>query len=252
MLLQLDNVYQLRHNGNPHDIRHPACDVMHGIKCTFRQAQTKDDVRKLGIVASNTTKVMVRSNLWQIFDDAYRSNNNPSALERIFDEHLKGKRGILSYNKRVIEMDSIVCTENENTTFPKRDSNGNEVQVSYKDHIRERFNVQVLYKELCVIKDRGGAAFLPQFINITATNEMQGNDVKDQNRSKTESESPQQTMQNIIEFVKKANQRSAKMSFVAFFFIRCLLIYHQQERDLRLRSNRHFVKPRCYQLFDLK
>merc|ERR1711971_847286 len=93
--------------------------------------------------------------------------------------------------------------ENERTEFPLSDG----TMISYAAYRRSKYGVSALYRERCVIKDRGGAAFLPQFINITATNEMLGNEGIDEIREQKAKMSPHQRMEDIRKFIKTANDR---------------------------------------------
>ena len=104
-------------------------------------------------------------------------------------------------------MDSIDCNENENSTFTRGDK-----KISYKDHIKERFKIDSPYKEKCVIKTKNEAAFLPQHLQITATNKMLGNRVKEILDYKQKIK-PQDRINRIEQFLKKLNIRSYNLSF---------------------------------------
>ena len=104
-------------------------------------------------------------------------------------------------------MESIHFDENENTKF-ERNCN----QISFKDYLKERYSQDCNFREFCVIKNKFGSAFLPQFLNISATNEMLGNDGIDQIRDELENMPPTQKMNSIQTFVDIANKRSAVLS----------------------------------------
>lgn len=146
------------------DLRKPQCQLMTGFENTFRRTD-----KGVGIVADITHKILVRPSLHEILDDAYQKGQN---LESFFDEHFRDKTAIVSYSKRFIKMVSIDVNEDEKTRFEKRDGE----KISYGRYVKERYGEVVQFNEKCVIKTASGAAFLPQFLNITADNDMIGND----------------------------------------------------------------------------
>lgn len=133
-------------------------------------------------------------------------------LEPFFNKHLRGRIAIISYSRRFIKMESIHLDEDERVRFKKRDGE----KISYGRWVKERYGMAVPLRERYgIIKDKGRAAFLPQFLNIGATNEMIGNDGNDFIRDYKENIQPQQRMDLIQKFVQTANNRlySLKKAF---------------------------------------
>ena len=157
-----DNRKILRSTGSGTNLKRPQCELVQGFDVTFKRTDGG-----MGIIANIANKTMVRPSLHEIFKDAHQRGQD---LESFFNQHLRNRTAIVSYSKRFITMDSIV-REDERTKF-ERDGE----KISYGRYVEERYGVKVLFKERRVIKVKNGAAFLPQFLNIAASNEMVGNE----------------------------------------------------------------------------
>ena len=160
---------------------------------------------------------MVNSTIFELLDFERRKNKGNEYLKQWFNKHLCNKLAICSYNKRFVEMECIDFNENENTKFEKMDKKNGQndqksYQISYKDHLKDRHGIDVKFNEFCVIKNKYGSAFLPQFLSISATNEMLGNDGIDQIRNELCSMSPTTRMESIAEFCETTNNRSVAIS----------------------------------------
>lgn len=185
----------LRSTGQGVDLNKPQCEMVQGFDVTFRRTD-----RGIGIVADIAHKIFVKPrfvtpftchcvnsyllaltlhciqsfvafdcfSLHQIFEALHQRQHD---LRAFFDEHFKDKIAIVSYSKQWIVMESIDLEENERNRFERRDG----TKISYGRYVTERYGQEVLFKEHCVIKTNSGAAFLPQFLNVTAKNEQIGN-----------------------------------------------------------------------------
>jgi len=114
------------------------------------------------------------------------------------------------YNKRCIKLFEFDFTQNENSTFKKRDGS----IVSYAQHVFTQYGVTCYKREKCVVK-MGKQVFLPQCIVLPASNEMIGDDRRDIILQMT-TPSIIERFQSINNFVNTLNNKctSLKQGFV--------------------------------------
>ena len=206
---ELDNIKSLKHDSfkyNESDIERPKCRLITGFNISFRKTS-----KGVGIICDNKLKPMVNSTIYQLLQFEKNKNKGNEYLKEWFKKYLFNKLAICSYNKRFVEMKSIDFNENENTKFERTD-NKTSHQISYKDYLEKQYQINVNFKEFCVIKDKYGSAFLPQFLSISATNDMLGNDGIDQIRNELDQMSPTERMEAIAVFCETANKRSINIS----------------------------------------
>ncbi|ETO10134.1 hypothetical protein RFI_27243, partial [Reticulomyxa filosa] len=79
------------------------------------------------------------------------------------EHELLQRHFLLSYQKRNVQLHAIDWNQNENSVFELQ--NGS--KISYKEYLLKAYGTKSLQQEMCVVKDQGGAVFLPQHIRLT-------------------------------------------------------------------------------------
>jgi len=157
------------------------CTILHGFDCrmTLSTAETgKRGKRKKGATAEDAqpqpkqgvfkcdlaNKQISTKTVHQIVADIRDDCGADKArFQAELDKQLKGKFFIMSYNSNSQRIESIELGENEHSTFQNRLG----ATVSYGNYLTSTYGVAVKCKEICVLKDRRGSAFLPQFAYLT-------------------------------------------------------------------------------------
>ncbi|ETO09321.1 hypothetical protein RFI_28066, partial [Reticulomyxa filosa] len=114
--------------------------------------------------------------LGELIESMARNFRDDSLIQEV--ERFKGKSAFLLYNFRNIHCFNFDFNENETTTFERRkkgirsQTEKPEVEkISYKDYLKEAWNVSSPLQERCVVK-MGRQAFLPQHIVLPVANEV--------------------------------------------------------------------------------
>ena len=101
-----------------------------------------------------------------IYDILSRFGNNyndPQFHEEV-RKQLEGKFFIMRYSNQSIKIAQVDFGEDENGTFEMGE---HKVVISYKDYVRQQYSITAKDKEICVLRDFRGNAYLPQFAYLT-------------------------------------------------------------------------------------
>lgn len=153
------------------------CTILHGFDCRMTLSngdandtkqgkdsslgELKQGVFKCDLANKQISTKTVHQIVADIRDDCGGSKS--ARFQAELDKQLKGKFFIMSYNSNSQRIESIDLSENEHSTFTNRHG----ARVSYGNYLTTTYGVAVKRKEQCVLKDRRGSAFLPQFAYLT-------------------------------------------------------------------------------------
>jgi len=155
------------------------CTILHGFDCRMtlsngseskKRKGKKDnksgDALKQGVFKCDlANKQISTKTVHQIIADIRDDcgGTKSARFQAELERQLKGKFFIMSYNSNSQRIESIDLSENEHSTFTNRLG----ARVSYGAYLTTTYGVAVKRKEICVLKDRRGSAFLPQFAYLT-------------------------------------------------------------------------------------
>ncbi|ETO33529.1 Argonaute-2b [Reticulomyxa filosa] len=116
------------------------------------------------------------------------------------ERELINRHFLLSYQKRNLQLHSLDWSQSEHSSFELQ-SGG---KISYKDYLQKTYGIKSPKQEMCVVKDKGGAVFLPQHIRLTITSKQ--SDAVYENVLEYVNPSTKERLSRIEDFVQQISQ----------------------------------------------
>merc|ERR1712228_189221 len=141
--------------------------VLSGYECSMRINTLKngqnEGVFKADIASKLVSQMNVNSAIYRICED-FGGNFSDPAFQSEARRQLEGKYFIMRYSNQSIKIHNLDFTQDENGTF---EMGQEKVSISYKDYIFKQYGLKADAKEMCMLTDQRGSAFLPQFAYLT-------------------------------------------------------------------------------------
>jgi len=142
--------------------------VLNGFVASIHITPSTKDKDKVGVFKADLSNKLVSTTnvneiVFRILAN-YQNNPRDPAFRSDVNAQLKGKFFIMRYNNQSIRIETIDFDENENATF---ECGAEKLKISYKKYVENKYGMKCGKKEVCVLKDRRGSAFLPQLAYLT-------------------------------------------------------------------------------------
>ena len=154
------------------------CTILHGFDCrmTLNNEKGGEHDKKGVFKADLANKQISTKTVHDIIADIGMDREFGSdAFKKEVSRQLVGKFFIMNYNSVSQKIESIDFAENEHSTFENRMG----AKVSYGQYLKVQYGISVRKKEVCVLKDRCGSAFLPQYAYLTLRSDEIEQDLRD-------------------------------------------------------------------------
>jgi len=154
------------------------CTILHGFDCrmTLNNERGLEHDKKGVFKADLANKQISTKTVHDIVADiAMDREFGSDSFKKEVMRQLVGKFFIMNYNSVSQKIESIDFNENEHSTFENRMG----AKVSYAQYLKVQYGISVRKKEVCVLKDRCGSAFLPQFAYLTLRSDEIEQDLRD-------------------------------------------------------------------------
>jgi len=154
------------------------CTILHGFDCrmTLNNERGSEHDKKGVFKADLANKQISTQTVHDIIADIGMDRDFGSdSFRKEVTRQLVGKFFIMNYNSVSQKIESIAFDENEHSTFENRLG----AKVSYAQYLKVQYGIGIRKKEVCVLKDRCGSAFLPQFAYLTLRSDEIEQDLRD-------------------------------------------------------------------------
>ena len=133
----------------------PDVNIIHGFECSMR-ILPKNGNRQLTVFKADLShKLVERLTLHDRLVLMRRQCSNENEFRIRAEKELKKRHFLLSYNKRNLQIFDIDWDQTENSLFELQTGG----KISYKQYLQNTYHIKSPKREMCVIKDKGGAAF---------------------------------------------------------------------------------------------
>ena len=140
--------------------------VLSGYECSLR-VNTLNGLHEGVFIADIASKLVSQVNvnaaIYRICEN-FGGNFSDPAFQNECRRQLQGKYFIMRYNNQSTRIEKLDFTQDENGTF---ELGQQKVTISYKDYVFKQYGLKAETKEMCVLCDQRGSAFLPQFAYLT-------------------------------------------------------------------------------------
>jgi len=154
------------------------CTILHGFDCrmTLNHERGHENDKRGMFKADLANKQISTKTVHDIIADIGMDRQFGSdSFRKEVQRQLVGKFFIMNYNSVSQKIQEIDFGEDEHSTFENRLG----AKVSYGKYLKVQYGITVRKKECCVLKDRCGSAFLPQFAYLTLRSDEIEQDLRD-------------------------------------------------------------------------
>merc|ERR1719295_2578167 len=184
------------------------CTILHGFDCrmTLNHERGHENDKRGMFKADLANKQISTKTVHDIIADIGMDRQFGSdSFRKEVQRQLVGKFFIMNYNSVSQKIQEIDFGEDEHSTFENRLG----AKVSYGKYLKVQYGITVRKKECCVLKDRCGSAFLPQFAYLTLRSDEIEQDLRDAIQKHTNPGIAEQlqSVQGLVRCLNKSEQQ---------------------------------------------